>query len=393
MKKILFVIDSLISGGAEKSLISLLTIFDYQKYEVDLQMFFPDGLYLSLLPANVNKLEIPAFIEIQHHDIQYLIKNRKLKELFIRIGASVSLRNPYKKKHFHNAQITWKWMAKGIEKLNKKYDVAIAYSQGMPTYFVAERVEANKKLCFINTDYKRALYNRNFDEKFYNKFDYVVTVSEYSKTVFTTELPSALEKTYVIYDIISADLIRSMARQGSGFTDNFKGMRILTIGRLADAKGYDLAIEAAYKLKKGGCYFKWYVIGEGGLKNKLEAMVKEYGLNDYFIFIGTYHNPYVFLKQCDIYVQPSRFEGYGLAVAEARILLKPIIATNFPGVQNQINSGENGLIVDMNPDSLFTGIKDLLEDNALREYFSKNLINEKIGTEQEINKLYSLIEN
>ena len=121
------------------------------------------------------------------------------------------------------------------------------------------------------------------------------------------------EKTCVVYDIVSPTLIKSMALKDDGFNDNFDGIRILTIGRLVDVKGYDLAIKACYKLKSKGYNFKWYVIGEGNLKSKLENMIKEFQLEDTFILLGIYQNPYVFLKQCDIYVQPSRFEGYGLA--------------------------------------------------------------------------------
>src|SRR4051794_17137764 len=114
MKKILFVIDSLNSGGAEKSLVSLLTLLDYQKYDVDLLMFSPTGLYLPLLPKKVNILEIPGFIKAQHNNVKYLIKNKNFKELYIRLRASASLRNPYNKKKMHSAQINWSWISKGI---------------------------------------------------------------------------------------------------------------------------------------------------------------------------------------------------------------------------------------------------------------------------------------
>lgn len=393
MKKILFVIDSLNSGGAEKSLISLLTLFDYKNYKVDLLMFSPEGLYLPLLHKEVNVLEAPMFMKKQSSGIKSLIKNRNFKELYLRLRASISLRNPYNFKNMHSAQISWKWMTKGIDYLNVKYDIAIAYSQGAPTYFVAEKVKANKKLCWVNTDYKIALYNKIFDLKYYDQYDNIIAVSDYNKEVFINEMPAAKEKTCVIYDIVSPNLIKSMASQDGGFDDNFDGLRILTIGRLVDEKGYDMAIEACYKLKKQGFKFKWYVIGEGDLKSKLENMIKEFQLEDTFILLGTYLNPYVFLKQCDIYVQPSRFEGYGLAIAEARILQKPIIATNFTVVHNQIKNRENGLIADMNSESIYNCIKESIEDNNLKEHLFKNLGNENLGTEQEIKKLYSIIKN
>ncbi|MDH4423930.1 glycosyltransferase [Bacillus cereus] len=393
MKKILFVIDSLNSGGAEKSLVSLFTLFDYQKYEVDLLMFSPTGLYLPLLPQEINILDAPVLISNQHNGIKYLIKNKNFKELYIRIRTSISLRVPYNKKNMHNAQISWKWMSKYIDILNEKYDVAIAYSQGIPTYFVAEKVKADKKICWVNTDYKIAPYNKKIDAKYYEQYDNVVAVSDYNKTIFINEMPSAREKISVIYDIVSPNLIKSMASQDDGFDDGFDGLRILTIGRLVDAKGYDMAIEACYKLKKQGYKLKWYVIGEGNLKSKLENMIKEFHLEETFILLGTFQNPYVFLKQCDVYVQPSRFEGYGLALAEAKVLQKPIVSTNFTVVHNQIKDRENGVIVTMNSDAVYEGIRGIIEDNHLREYLCENLGNEDMGTEGEIKKLYSIIES
>ncbi|MGX2961382.1 glycosyltransferase [Peribacillus sp. JNUCC 23] len=393
MKKILFVIDSLNSGGAEKSLVSLLTLLDYQKYDVDLLMFSPVGLYLPLLPKKVNILDVPDFIKVQHNSLKYLIKNKNFKELYIRLRASLSLRNPNNKKNMHSAQISWRWISQGADKLNKKYDVAIAYSQGTPTYFVAEKVEAAKKVCWVNTDYKIAPYNKSFDTKYYKQYKEVIAVSDHNKSVFINEMPSAKEKTSVIYDIVSPKLVKSMALNDGGFDDNFDGLRILTIGRLVDVKGYDMAIEACYKLKMQGYKFKWYVIGEGSLKSKLENMIKELQLQDTFILLGIYQNPYVFLKQCDIYVQPSRFEGYGLALAEARILQKPIVATNFTVVHNQITNRENGLIVSMNSEAVYEGVKEIIENNNLKEHFCKNLSNENVGTEEEIKKVYLMIES
>lgn len=377
MKKVLIVIDSLNSGGAEKSLISLLSLFNYQKYEVDLLMFSPKGLYLPLLPKEVNVVEVPKPI-------------RKL--VYIKLGRFIALRNPYNKKNKHNSQISWKWTSKGLDMLNKKYDTAIAYSQGTPTYFVAEKVIANKKLCWINTDYRKAPYNKEMDRNYYEQYNNVIAVSDYCKEVFIAEMPSVKEKTLVIYDIISPELIKSMGSEAGGFNDDFDGLRILTIGRLVDLKGYDMAIEACSKLKQAGIPMRWYVIGEGNLKNKLEVMIKENDLEATFKLIGTRLNPYTYLKQCDLYVQPSRYEGYGLAIAEARIFQKPIVATDFTVVHNQLKDRVNGVIVNMDSEALYKGIKEIIDDNKLRNHLCENLSKEKMGTENEINKLYSMID-
>lgn len=392
-KNILFVIDSLASGGAEKSLVSLLTLFDYSKYNVDLMMFSPKGLYLPLLPKEVRVLNPPEFLLNQSKGIKYIIKNGKVNDLYLRIRLSLDLRNRYLKNKFHGAQISWKWTSKGIANLDKKYDVAIAYSQGMPTYYVADKVEAKEKLCWVNIDYRVAKYNSNYDTKYYEKFKNVVAVSDMCKKVLIEEHPKLKDKVKVIYDIISPSLIKKMANEEKEFNDNFRGIKILTIGRLVYQKGYEYAIEACYKLSKEGYEFKWYVIGEGELESKLKSMVNELGISDKFIFLGTYSNPYPYIKDCDIYVQPSRFEGFGLAIAEARLLKKPIVATNFTIVHNQLRNEENGIIVEMNSEDLYEGVKKIIEDKELRDLICINLSKEDVGTEKEIYKIYNILDN
>ncbi|WP_282022683.1 glycosyltransferase [Priestia flexa] len=391
-KRILIVIDSLNSGGAEKSLISLLACFNYQKYKVDLLLFSIEGLYLNMLPKEVTILPQPAYMKKQAKKRVDLVKEKEFKSLYFRTFASLALRNPLKKKTMHSSQILWTWANRGMEPLEQRYDVAIAYSQGMPTYFVAEKVQAAKKLAWVNTDYKLIRHHKKFDVYYYNQFHHIIAVSDSCKEVLTTELPSIAKKVEVIYDIISPTLIYEMAIKKGGFTDLFDGIRILTIGRLVEQKGYDLAIEACYRLKKQGFNIKWYAIGEGSLEQNLKQKVAAYHLEGVFVFLGTYQNPYPFLHQADIYVQPSKLEGYGLAMAEARLLKKPIVATNFPIVYNQLRDRENGLIVKMNAVSLAKGIQEIICDSELKKSVCEKLSHEQVGTEAEIFKVYSLLE-
>lgn len=391
-KNILFVIDSLSSGGAEKSLISLLNLFDYDKYDVDLLLFSRNGLYMPLIPKEVNLIDTPKYLSILNRSVINLIRNKQYKELFTRLMASIDTRNIYLKKKFHSAQITWRWTSKIIEEIDKVYDVAIAYSQGMPTYYVANKVKAGKKICWVNTDYKKAGYNSRFDEDYYEKFEHIIAVSEHAHKTFIEEHLRMKNKVKIIYDIISPKLIRKLSNENDGFKDEYNGTKILTIGRLVYLKGYDMAIDAALQLKKSDINYKWYVIGEGSLETELKRKVLELGLEEQFKFIGVYYNPYVFIKQCDLYVQPSRFEGFGMAVAEAKILNKPVIATNFEAINKQLKNGVNGIVVDTNSQNLYEGINKILQDNKLYKTICKNLNKEDCGTESEIDKIYSIIQ-
>lgn len=391
-KRVLFVIDSLHSGGAEKSLVSLLSLFDYDNYEVDLLTFKKGGLYVPLLSENVRLIDSPYIFNKMELSILDLIKKKDFKIVLWRVNTSITLR--YKPKVTsikHGSQLMWTRLNNVIPKLNEEYDIAIAYSQGTPTYYVADKVVAKKKLCWVNIDYKFAGYNREFDFKYYDKFNNIVAVSKVCTDVLKAIFPEFKNKIITIYDIISKNLINNMANEGKGFVDDYKGIRILTIGRLVYQKGYEYAIEAAKYLKNENIDFRWYSIGEGNLKNELEKKVNEYKLQNNFKFLGIFTNPYPFIKECDIYCQPSRFEGFGLAIAEARILNKPIVATNFGIVYDQIRDGENGLIADMNGKNIGEKIQFIIENDKLRKEIINKLKGEEIGTEKEIEKIYSLL--
>lgn len=386
-KDLLFVIDSLHSGGAEKSLVSLLSTLDYNNFNVDLLLFNKSGLYIPLVPKQVNILEVPEYFEYSGEKKD----KKRLSIMIARIKNSISIRNPYYKKKYHGAQITCKNILKTLDKQVKKYDVAIAYSQGLPTYYVSEKVEADKKLCWINTDYKKAGYNPSFDRSYYEKYNYMIAVSEKNKEVLESVYPEFRDKIRVIYDIISDKLVTKMANEGQGYTDKFDGIRILTIGRHVYLKGYDMAIEAAKLLKEDGINFRWYSIGEGILTEELKQKVTENGLEDNFIFLGTYINPYPFIKNCDIYCQPSRFEGFGMAIAEAKILRKPVIATNFDIVYDQIENNINGLIVNMNSNDIYIAINSIISNKNLKEIIINNISSREDNTMKEITKFNKII--
>ena len=173
-------------------------------------------------------------------------------------------------------------------------------------------------------------------------------------------------KIVVVYDILNTELIRSMSKE-QGFKDNFDGTRLVTVGRMVPQKAYDLAVWAADELKSRGYKFKWSFVGNGSDRPKVEKMIAERHLEDYVELLGEQSNPYPYMSACDIYVQTSRFEGFGLTVTEARILGKAEVCTNFPSAYNQIVDGENGLICEMDPKSIADKIELLLTNKELKE--------------------------
>jgi glycosyltransferase involved in cell wall biosynthesis len=144
--------------------------------------------------------------------------------------------------------------------------------------------------------------------------------------------------------------------------DEFK---LVSVGRLHEIKGYDMAINAAYILKKENINFKWYVVGEGTEREKLEKLIEKQGLENNFFLIGLRENPYPYIANANCLVQPSRFEGKSVVLDEAKILNVPILVTNYNTAKDQIDHLKNGIIVDMNAESIAEGIMELLKDKNL----------------------------
>lgn len=389
MKKILFVINSLGLGGAEKSLTSLLNAMDFQRYQVDLLMLNPGGMFEKLLPEQVNVLPQLDFLK---SNTSVRMQLRQPKYLFARVAASAGLRCNKGKNKLHPAQCYWKYAGFAFDGLPGVYDAAIAWGQGNPTHYVAEKVHAQRKIAFVNADYEAVGHSKDFDFPYYEKYDSIACVSDKLRTIMADVFPDMKEKIVTVYDINNEKMIEEMANKGNPFSNETAPLKIVTVGRLAVQKGYDLAVEAAKILKQQGVDFKWFFVGEGSERAEIEQRIARANLGEQITLTGATDNPYVYMKHADIYVQTSRFEGYCLAVAEARMLNTPVISTDFDVIHNQLRDGENGLIVPMNAQDIAAAIQRLWGDTDLRARIVQTLKAEKKGNTEEIEKLYNLIE-
>jgi len=393
-KDLLFVIDSLECAGAEKSLVTLLSLIDYTEYSVDLMLFAHGGDLEELVPKEVTILKPFSFYEYSKLSLGKAIlvslRNFEWKSLYSRVLFSTKI---YKKKYKNReiARIYWESVSKVIENNSKKYDIAISYAQGVPTFYVASKVKAKRKYAWVNVSYRLDDKNKEFQKQYYDLYDQIIAVSDSTKEIFVETFPEYSNKMKVIYDINNPDLINQMSNLENITFDQYTGLKILTIGRLANQKGYEFALEACKRLKDRGIDFKWYVLGKGPLKNEIEKKIQEYNLQNHFILLGVKNNPYPYIKNADLYVQTSRFEGFGLAIAEARILNIPVVTTKFDAVYNQMVDGKNGLVVDMNGKAVYEGILKIIENNELREQIIKYLKSEKKGNVEEIEKFYQLL--
>lgn len=394
-RKILFVIESLTLGGAEKSLVTLLNLLDYSKYDVDLLLFAQGGAFQELLPKEVNLLPIPEYFS--YNSIPWNSVVRKIQHpcmMVSQLKYSINLRMK-KSNNIQKAVMFWKHSKKCFKTLSTKYDVAIAYAQGVPTFYIAEKVQAKKKIAWVNAVYIPTGKDIKFIKRYYKQYKYINGVSSTVVKQIEEIFNIPRKKIVQISDILDDKFALKMAEMKSiVFEDmNSSGYKILTVGRFAKMKGYDLAISAAKILDKKGIDFCWYVVGEGSLRSELEKQIRENKLEEKFILLGSRSNPYPYFKNCDIYVQTSKFEGFGITLAEAKMFHKPIVTTNFEAVTIQFQNEENGLIVDISAEGIANGIIRMITDKRLREKCVTNLCHEKIGNREEVKKLYKLLDD
>jgi glycosyltransferase involved in cell wall biosynthesis len=289
-------------------------------------------------------------------------------------------------------QYTWKYLSCALDKLDKTYDAAIGFLEKTSTYYCVDKVDAHRKIGWIHIDYDKLGMDPEFDIPYFRKLDNIVTVSEECSRIFSKRFPCQRDKIKVIYNVVSPRTIYKLAEDRVRDIEKKEGVTtLLTIGRLHYQKGYEMAVEACKILVSKGYEIKWYVIGEGEDREKITRLIDKYGMQNHFILLGLKSNPYPYINQADIYVQPSRFEGKSIAIDEAKILRKPIIVTNFSTAKDQIVNRETGLIVDMNPVGISNGIEELIADKKFVNTFYNNLSQLNLGTELEVEKLYSII--
>ncbi len=394
-KRLLFVMESMKGEGGERSLLTLLQLTDYSKYDVDLMLFEPSGLFYGMLPEQVNVIPFgplyDKFTKPMIKSVLSLLLGGKpvlaLKRLMYSrtVNSSVS-------SSLTRDQLAWKYMRSFLNGNGKEYDAAIGYLEGKPNFYVADCTKAKTKIAYVHNDYRKLEMDTEIDKDFFSKVDYIVTVSEECEKVLHETFPQYSEKVRMIENVTMPEILRKMAEENvTDFAKKPGEKSLLTIGRLCPQKGYDMAIDAAEILVKKGYDFKWYSIGKGELKEELLQRVKEKNLEEKFIFLGERANPYPYLAKCDIYVQPSYFEGKSIALDEAKCLSKPIVATEFTTVYDQLADNETALIAEINAESIAEKIAQLLDDENLAETLSKNLKKIKHGNEEEVQKFFALL--
>lgn len=381
-KTVLFLIDALGCGGAEKSLVALLDRLDYNRLDVNLMVVRGGGMHERFVPEAVHRIPAPARRRCGKglRDLLFSATIRLLRLLHVRR---------------HGAEIHWKCLGPSFLAPEKTYDFAVAYQQGFPTYYVAEKVRARKKLAWINMDLELAGYKPEFNRPFYRRMDAICVVSDAirEKLTRTGFLEEGLPL-HTVLDILDERLIREMAAEpADDMRPSASTVRLVTVGRIAPQKNYPLAVETAARLRDAGLDFTWYFIGTGPDYPRISGLIEAYGLSENVRLLGMRENPYPYMAGCDIYVQTSAAEGFCLTLSEAKILGKPLVTTDFPSALDQIRDGDNGLIARMTPESVAEKILLLVQDSGLRNRIAQNAAAERNTTaETEIVKVNALLQ-
>lgn len=391
-RKILFVIESLTAAGAEKSLVTFLTVLNKEEFDIDLQLFAYGGEFERYLPSEVRLLPPFAYTQFLQKSIWNQLLSLDISKIAARVRYSLSIR---KKGLLHKdkARLYWKYVSECIPKSEERYDVAVAYAQDVPTLYVVDKVSAHQKFAWVNVRYVPEGINYKFYENYYFQIDNIVAVSESAFQEFIGVYPQFYEKMTIIKDMLDAALINKLSIEKQEIEYDKGIPALLTVARLnKPQKGYDICLEACRLLKDRNIKFRWYAIGRGDYRVEMDKYIFKHHLEEHFVFLETTPNPYPYIKNCTLYVQTSRHEGFGLSIAEARILNRPVVTTEFDAVWSQMVQANNGLVVSQDPVAVANAIERLLNDKLLYNHIVTYQKLEKKGNTEEIEKFYKIIE-
>lgn len=388
MKKIAFFTNKFVAGGLEKSLLELIDTIDLNQYEVTVFLSDGTGEWTHLLEKKAH------VVVLEQEDFKFLIKKhlknfaliKLLKLLILRAKAIISSKNDYYE--------GLKYRTKSMTKYPEQFDVAIVY-QAFDANSVVNclyRTNSLKKVLWVHQSFN--IFKPGFSN-WYSDFDKVFCVSRHLKEETQTMFPKLSFKTDVFYNITNPDLIKKLADKYPLELRTFeKQVVLVTVGRISEEKGQSIIPQVANLLLKKGYSFIWYLVGEGPLEKELEEKIKQYSVSDNVVLCGRKDNPYPYIKNCDIYVQTSKTEGWGLTVSEAKILKKPIVTTDAGVMSEQIETGVNGIITpNDSAEEICNGIEELIVNPDLKKSFIEALENEDANdNKKQIKKLYSLIE-
>lgn len=398
MKRILIFTHAMEIGGAERALLGLLESLDYTKCSVDLFLMRHSGDLMQYIPNEVNILnEIP-----QYASLAVPIGNvLKKKHFSVAIGRTMGKIAAYLKKRRLNytedsdiqLEYSHKYTGWAMPLISKEeYDLAVSFLT--PHYFVRDKVKARKKVAWIHTDYSQIKIDVKSELAMWEKYDKIVSISKDVTRSFLHIFPTLKDKVVEIQNIMPIKSINKQVNEAEYEKEMFDdgSIKLLSIGRFCKAKNFDNVPIICKLIRDAGLNVKWYLIGFGGDEELIRQKIHDISMEEFVIILGKKDNPYPYIKNCDIYIQPSRFEGNAVTVHEAQLLKKPVVITNYETAKSQLKDGIDGIIVPMNNEKCAQGIVELLKDHTKMQRLSKVCEGNDYSNKMEIEKFMELMD-
>lgn len=373
--KVFISINDLTCGGAQKSLMSFLNNLSIKDgMDIDLLVLDESNKFFDDIPGWIHILKPSNEVKALFMPINGLLKSKlpiatKVKGVIAKILLKKTNRG-------NTVQRIWKVWRFFISNQTKQYDIAISYVDGFSNYYVVDKVVAHKKILWIHNEYEKLSYKADYDRTYFSQADALVTISEACVDSLNRVFPEYKGKTHLLYNLSSPSMIWKMSEKGKPVEYGERRNILISIGRLDEQKGFDLAIKASKLLHSRRIDFTWFIIGEGELREELLDLIKDAGVEQQVQLLGLRKNPYPYIRYADLFVQPSRYEGKSIVLDEAKILCKPIVVTDYDTVYDSIESGKNGSICHLEENDLASTIFELLNNVEKRKLYSKNLSQE-----------------
>ncbi len=359
MKTILFVATSMNVGGVEKALTGVLSALDPEEWDIYLDLIHHEGGFLPAVPQHVKTGVIASLnrhSSFCNNPVKGFLKYVKEGNVLtgIRLMWHYALAKQRKSLNSFSRYIT-----RGERVHDMEFDVAVSFhgpSEYLDSY-VADRVRARRKIGWIHFDVSRCYIKPRSIVESYSRFDRIFIVSEEGKRVFDRMFPTLSGRTEVMPNIVSRRTIERMAEEPDPFVKKNGETHVVTVGRLSDEKGQDLAIEALALLReKGENNIIWHFVGGGPATEKLKELAVRLGVAVQVHFHGVTLNPYSYMRLADIYMQPSRHEGYGITIQEALTFGVPVVSTDTTGGRDQLAGVGNAVLTGFTPEAIADGI-------------------------------------
>jgi len=395
-KKLLIVSHALELGGAERSLIGLLDALNPEMWDIDLFLMRHEGELMNAIPNYVNLLPQVAAYTVLARPMKDTLREGHFLLTAARVVGKIMAEKYTKKQEYTDSVVGLEYSHKytcpfmpAIQP-NTEYDLAISFLT--PHYFVAKKVNAKKKIAWIHTDYSRVQVNIESETVMWNVYDNIISISDAVTDSFLKVFPSLTDKIVLIENILPKKLIEFQANAFSVDQEMLpKGMRLLSIGRYCTAKNFDNVPRICAELRKLGLDVYWYIIGFGADEQLIREKIKEASMEEHVILLGKKENPYPYIKACDLYIQPSRYEGKSVTVREAQLLGKPVVITKYATSSSQLEDKVDGIIVPMDNEECAVGTADLLRDSEQMKQLRENCKKRDYSNVKEIEKLYQFI--